>query len=290
MWGKDGKSIKQRMLLWLNGIRFSYKIRKKGKLFEITLPERYKRPVRWIKILATVIGLLSAFFAFESSGIAFLFGLGLYLLTSIVERILFSYTSMYIHPLPGFEIEKEKWLGSIFGFAQQDGNPHDIPVVGMILKDEDYARKIYSLLMAWTNGNTNDRDRHVCVSAVLVEDNSYIFFVYPSLDRKPAKRFFDSVEEKRKKEAPDDVHHKMFMQLTLGKRCEITEQSYFKTFRRRYKAGVPFLFQFVVPSENGAPRQVTGIPELVFYYLKIIEKRDLTRKDIEYDLIRILGD
>ena len=290
MWENGGKSIKQRVLLWLNNVRFSYQIHKKGWRFEIILPERYKRPIRGIKILVTVIGLFSAFIAFGSSVIAFLFGLGIYLFMSVVERIIFSYTSLYVHPLPDFELERDKWLGAIWGFAKQDGNPHDIPMVGMILADEDYARKIHLLLIAWTNGNINDRNKHVSVSVVLLEDNSYVFFVYPSQDRKPAKKFFESVEKKRKEKAPDDVHHRMFMQLTLGKRCEITEQSYFPTFRRRYRPGVPFLFQLVVPGNNGPPRQVTGIQNLLLHDLKIIDRKDLTRKDIEYPLIKILGD
>lgn len=163
-------------------------------------------------------------------------------------------------------------------------------MVGMILADEDYARKIHSLLIAWTNGNINDRNKHVSVSVVLLEDNSYVFFVYPSPDREPAKKFFESVEKKRKVKAPDDVHHRMFMQLTLGKRCEITEQSYFPTFRSRYRPGVPFLFQLVVPCNNGPPRHVAGIQDLLLYDLKIIDKKDLSRKDIEYDLIRLLGE
>lgn len=282
-------TCKQKFLLWLNRLRFSIRFRRSGRFLEIIISEKYKRVVRTLKLVATTIGLFSAFIAFQSTIIAFLFGLGIFTLISFIERIFFSYTNSFIQPMPEFEIENKKWLGSTFGFARSEGNPHDIPVVGMILEDKEYAEKIYSLLMSWTNDKINDVDHHVKISVVILDDNNYVLFVYPSMKRKPAEDFFNLVEEERKIETPKDIPLRLYAQLILGKRCEITGNSYFPDFRNRYKVGVPFLFQLCLLNADGKLEQFEGIPDLIFHNLKIVEKGKLTRKDIEYDMVRIFG-
>lgn len=287
---EDNKTRRQKLLLWLNRLNFSVQLKRKGWRTQVVIPERFRSLGRLIKIFLTIVGLFSAFFAFQSSIVAFLFGLAVYSILSGIERILFSYTNLFVQPMPDFEIENEKWLGAFFGFAQQEGNRHEIPVVGMILADQDYARKIFEILLAWTNNRRNDEDHHVCVSAVVMDEDSYILFVYPSIHRRPAEGFFEAAEADRRKSTPNDVPLRMFAQLILGKRCLITADSYFPTFRNRYKPEVPFLFRLGIPGPNGDVDQLDGVEDFVFYELKIINRDDLTRKDLEYDMVRILGD
>ena len=137
---KDGKTLKQRLILWSNRLRFDVQIRKKGRLVQVILHERFKLIIRAIKIVLTLIGLFSAFLIFQSVFVSFLFGLGIYLLSTFFETLIFSYNSLYVHSLPDFEIEPDKWLGAFFGYAEDPRNLGHIPMVGWIKSAEEYAR------------------------------------------------------------------------------------------------------------------------------------------------------
>ena len=109
------------------------------------------------------------------------------------------------------------------------------------------------------------------------------------MERETAARFYEEVEEERKKASLTDVHHKQMAMLIFGKRCQITAQSYFPTFRERYQQGVPYLFRLVILNGNGQPTEIDGLDDIILFNLKIKIIADLERKDIEYDLLRILG-
>ena len=113
-----GKTLKQRLILWSNRLRFDINVQRKGRFAQVIFPERFKSFVRTIKIVLTLIGLTSAFFFFQSIFVSFLFGLGIYLLITAFDKLVFSYNSLYVHLLPDFEIEPEKWLGAFFGYAE----------------------------------------------------------------------------------------------------------------------------------------------------------------------------
>ena len=114
-----GKTLKQRLILWSNRLRFDINVQRKGRFAQVIFPERFKSFVRTIKIVLTLIGLTSAFFFFQSIFVSFLFGLGIYLLITAFDKLVFSYNSLYVHLLPDFEIEPEKWLGAFFWVCQR---------------------------------------------------------------------------------------------------------------------------------------------------------------------------
>ncbi len=283
----NDKTFKQRIFLWVNRFLFSFRIEKKGRLLTFVIPEKYKRIVRTINRALTLVSLFLAFFAFQSVFVAFGFGLIVYILISALERVLFSYTSLYVHPLPDFEIEPEKWLGVFWGFAKEPTGEHEIPLVGLQLSEEDYARKLYSLILKWNHGELKDEENNIRLSAIVTDDDSYVFFCYPSFDRKIARWFFEKAGKERGQESADDLHNRMAMMLVLAKNFDIIEGSYFPTFRKRYEDGVPYLFQLGVAGEDGAIRQVEGTEHLIMFNLKIMNRRDLTRKDLEYDMLRL---
>lgn len=284
-----GKTLKQRLILWSNRIRFDINVQRKGRFAQVIFPERFKSFVRTIKIVLTLIGLTSAFFFFQSVFVSFLFALGIYLLITAFDKLVFSYNSLYVHFLPDFEIEPEKWLGAFFGYAKDPRNTSHIPIVGLIMSDPEYARKVHSLLLRWSYGKLKDEENNICVSVIVENNNEYIFFFYPHMERETATRFYKDVEKVRKKKSLTDVHHRRMTMQIFGKRCQITANSYFPTFRERYKEGVPYLFQMAVPGDDGQPHEIAGLDDFIFFNLKIKDRGELDRKDIEYDLMRLLG-
>lgn len=286
---EGGKTIKQRLILWSNRLRFDINIQRKGWFAQFVLHEGFKPFVRGVKIVLTLIGLISAFISFQSVFVSFLFGVVIYLLSTAFEKLVFSYNSLYVHSLPDFEIEPEKWLGAFFGYAEDPRNPGHIPMVGWIMSDAEYAKKVHSLLRRWSYGKQKDEENNIRASVIVDNNNEYILFCYSNMERETATRFYEEVEKERKKTSLTDIHHKQMAMLIFDKRCQITENSYFPTFRRRYVEGVPYLFRLVVPGGDGQPREIAGLDDFIFFNLKIKDRRELDRKDIEYDLLQILG-
>lgn len=282
----DKKSLRQRFLLWRNQLHFKASVKRKGWFFELVLHETLKPFVRAVKVLLTLIGLFSAFITFQSLFVSFLFGLLIYAVTTIFEKVVFSYSSLFVHPLPDFVIEPEKWLGAFFGYAETADRDIQVPMIGWIMSDPEYARKVHGLLLSWSYGELKDEQKNICAS-VIVDGDDYVFFCYPSMNRKTAEAFYAEVESERKNESLTDVHHKISAMLVFGKRCAITPNSYFPQFRKRYRDGVPVLFRLALPRSDGQTEAISGLKDFVFFDLKIKDRKDLTRKDFEFDHFRI---
>ena len=99
--------------------------------------------------------------------------------------------------------------------------------------------------------------------------------------------FHEEVETERKKTSLTDEHNKMCAMLVFGKRCKITRTSYFPAFRKRYREGVPVLFRLALPRSDGQTEEIPGLKDFVLFTLKIKDRKELTRKDMEFDHFRI---
>lgn len=275
------KFLPQRYLLWCNRLRFQIRARRKGWRFELVLHESLKLFVGAIKVALTLVGLFSAFIAVQNVFVSFFFGLLVYAVTTAFERVVFTYNSFFVQPLPNFTIEPDKWLGVFFGYAEPSDRDVQIPMVGWIMSDADYARKVHSLLLTWSYGKFADEDKNICVS-VIVDGEDYVFFCYPSLTRKGVQTFHEEVEAERKKTSLTDEHNKLLAMLIFVKRYKITSTSYFPTFRKRYREGVPVLFRLVLLRSDGKIEEIPGLKDFVLFTLKIKDRKDLTRKDMEF--------
>ncbi|MGB3477578.1 MAG: hypothetical protein WBB67_00275 [bacterium] len=285
----NSRKMRKEILTRLNRLQFNFQIHRKGHFFEVVINEKYKNYITAIKILLTVISLISAFFVFQSAFFAFIFGLAIYVILFIVDKVLFSYSSMFIHSMPDFTIESEKWTGCGFGYATSPSLQGQIPVVSWIISDIDYARKIHSLLLAWSYGELNDQTQNICMSVILLSNNRYVFFCYPNFSRKGATEFFEKVEKGEQKAKKKQVHNKINILLVLGKEFLITTNSYFPTFQKRCTEGTPFLFSVMLSNDSGKPARVDDLQDFYLYNLKIRKRQDLTKKDLEFDHMRILG-
>jgi len=196
---------------------------------------------------------------------------------------------MYIHPLPNSQIDSKKWIGCFFGYATHPSIRGNIPVVGWQLSDEAYVKKVHSLLLEWSYGELNDEKNNICASVILMADNSYIFYCYPNIERKTAAEFFEDIERQRNEKSKGDVHHKIHLMQVIGKRFPISDKSYLPTFIQKYREGAPFLFRLAIPGPNGNSIPIENVSDFMLRNLKIKKEIELIKKDIEYDLVRVLG-
>ncbi len=243
--------------------------------------------MRTTRYCLTFIGLVSAFFYFKSVFMAFLFGLGIYLLSSLLEKVIFSYTNLYIQPLPDFEIESNKWIAMAFGYSEPKLRIH-IPLIRMVFSNEEYGKKIYSLLLSWNYDQVKDVDNNICTSIILDGKDDYIFFCYPSIERETVTNFFRTCEKEGKEKSVTDIQTKLFTTLILGKKFKITPLSYLPTFLKRYRDGNGYLFEIAKKIPQGNTEKIEGTHSILKFNLKVKNKDELTRKDIEYDLLRTL--
>jgi hypothetical protein len=274
----------RRLRLRLNRFRVEYQLRRKNKHFKIVIPERHREKIKFFKYLSTTIALLSAFIIFTSAWVAFVFGCVVYLISLLLEKTAFAHTYAFIHPLPDFELDPDKWIGVGFGYAVPPDGKYTIPLVSMMITDLEYAKKLESLFLKWTGGNYVDESKNVQIICVVTKPKEYIFLCYPSPKRPIAQRFFQSARDKLRSSSLVDEVSEHHLTLVLGKRCEVGEGSYFPTFRSRYRSGIPVAFEFILPPFD-QPKATPGIPAFTFFDFSIKEKTELTRKDFAYDAI-----
>lgn len=280
---------KLKIISSINLFRLNFKLEKTPNFFRIIIHEKAKPIFKWIEITLTAVSLFAAFYAFDSSFYAFLFGVSVWLLITFVEKTVFIYSSFFIMPQLTYEHNPERLLGASFGTAVPPGEDFEIPVVGFVVKDEEYGRQMNETINYWADGNVRDEDGKVCLSAIVLNSKEYVFLCYPNIEQESVKKFHDTVETKRKEKSLTDIHIPMFALTIIGKRCEIGEGSYFPTFREKYQEGVPVLFQICMPDGKGGLRNIEGVDDFILFKLKIKDKDKLTKKDLEHDYLRVMG-
>lgn len=280
-------SMKSKIRIILNKLRLTIGINRTKYFFTISLFEGYKKYVISFRIILTVIGLLSSFFMFNSAFIATLFGLIIYLLLSVLERIVLLYRSTYVHPLPDFALINEKWIGCAFGYAEPDNKQFRIQLVGIVLSDEEYAKKLHKYILRLSLGEHNDFSNNICISVIVISDVEYMFYLYPNIFKNQAQIFYKREEKERKKQSLSDIQQQWAIIQMLAKSCEYSENSYFAKFKSQYPSKTPVHLQFLVQNKDGQHHHIDGLKDIIINDFTIKERELLTRKDLEYDFNRI---
>jgi len=102
-----------------------------------------------------------------------------------------------------------------------------------------------------------------------------------------AQLFYKEVEKSISKKSSSDIHLPQFFIFVLGKKFPLSDNLYYKEFKSRYQEDIPFLLEICV-LENSHIKKAKNIEDMVLFILKFKNKKDLDRKDIEYDLIKLI--
>lgn len=283
------QKTKLKVISSINRVRLNCRLEKTPKFFRIVIHEKAKPFFTWTKRVLTAISLLAAFYVFDHSIYAFLFGVGVWLLITFVEKTVFIYNSLFVMPPLTYEHDPARLLGTSFGVATPPDGGLEIPIVGFVVADEEYGRQMHETLKYWTDNNVHDEEGRVCLSAIVLNPKEYVFLCYPNLEHRAVEEFHKEVEGKRKEKSLTDIHIPTFALTIIGKRCQVGEGSYFPTFREKYREGVPVMFQICMPGEQGQVKDIDGLDHFVLFKLKIKDKEQLTRKEIEYDYLKVMG-
>lgn len=185
--------------------------------------------------------------------------------------------ALYPHPFPDFELEPEKWLGVSFGTGRAPGSPHDIPLVGFVFADHEYAAKIHGLIVSWTGGQYADHGKSIRVAVIADTHSSYIFFCHPNFDHPEAVKFYEAAEDAYRDEGV--IPEREAALLFLGRRCEIGPGSRYEWFRRRYHHGVPVMLEFSVAGADGSLSDAKGTRPIIVFDVLFANKAELQDTD-----------
>ena len=272
----------------LEKLKFRFPLRTLKGRPAIMVSQRWKRLFKWAKWILALVGLLTSLVTFHLLLISFGIALGSFLLGLLIEKVVFRYGTLYVNPLPDFPIEESQWTGCFFGYMTLSDRSLYLPLVGWVFRDVAYAKRIHQLLLSWTLGHSQDSGKNVCQS-VVADGPRYRFFCYPGPRRQPAKRFHrrEEARSKRSKDTRDDVHDRLFLMLVLSKTFDLVPTSLLPTFRQKYRRG-QYIFRIMSIDASGQARQVDGLTDLILLDLKIKDRKDLTRKDLEYSYLKTI--
>ena len=163
----------------------------------------------------------------------------------------------------------------------------EIPLVGAVYNDIKYAKKNHSLLLKWSTGEYNDSKKNVLLS-VIPDGDCYHFFIYPNYENEFAQKELSYYKDYIKRIDKNGIAEFQYLTFILGCRFDITNKSYFPVFQKKYQEGIPFVYMFYYADEVNKPETIVELKHFTFYNLKIKERKELTQKDIEYSVLKIL--
>jgi len=273
-------------------LRFSFPIKKINGKLKFVLHEKYRLHVKYVKYILAVVGLLTSLLSFSSISISFFVSLVMFLLGVLFERIVFRFSTLFVTPvsLTFNNIDLKNWIAAGFGYYE-DNHSNQIPVITWIFSDVDTANSIHELLLKWSHGQVDDKEKLINISIIINErKKQYDFLLFPSLNRPGQKEFIDEAvqEKKTKKETFDDIHESMYFMQTIRKNILISNQSYLSTFKNRLPENCPVLLSFQHANKyDDTPENIDRLKNLVIHNLRIKDFNKLTRKDPEYGLMRV---
>ena len=280
--------LRKSLYLKINKIRLSFRVMRIDGKLRIYIHEKNKRIISSIKWIVSLIGLFGSLLVLPIY-LSFIIALFLFLFTHFLGKFFFFFTSLYFHYIPDFKINNDLWVGMGFGYAELPDRKFHIPLVSLVFSEKNYAKKFFALLRIWNNDSLEDRDNNFVLSIIIDKEDDYYTYIYPNILKERAQEFIREVESRRKKSFPEEMHVRLFGFLFTMKRFVITKRSYFPTFKQRYEDGVPYRLEAWVGTEESA-NICEDIPGFTKFNLKIKNRHELTRGDIEYDLLRIFGD
>ena len=251
-----------------------------GSFKRLLLPESYRSYVRWGLRVLTTIGLGTVWLSIPSWQGSLAVSLVLLAAQQFLQRIVFTYSSMLVLPLPDFDWDGHKWLAVIFGYPDRTKyGPHPPTTVGLLFDEEAYARRVHALLRSWHQGLEGPDEDNLRLSFVLDEEFYYVF-LYPSLCTKSQQDLFEKHARQTAYEKKGSEHFPMTLQMVICKRFNRGVNSALDVFLGHWNQGEPFA---IMPfySRDGIPEPLADETPILKRALKAKTLDELDKSDQE---------
>ncbi|MFA1610030.1 hypothetical protein [Halobellus rubicundus] len=280
--------VRNKLILANNRRRNWIRIEKEGHLPKIVVHETHETKVKWTGRVLTLIGVITSIISIRSPfGIGL--SIGLIIIEQILERIVLSITSAFVHPLP------EKWDNSTWEGNLYVGTPSGWSI-GVIFSEKEMAEAFFETLYKWNNGESTDREENIICSFVDRGD-TYTTIILPSPQREPAKAAAKEIEQEQIEQGKIRDHHQLLFQIVFYKNFPNPPDAHFREFKNRYSGDGLTLFPVLMTESvrragpaNGLPpglQLIDDIPEIELENITISELSDLDENDVEYQFIRL---
>ncbi len=270
------KEIKRAIYIRRNRIRTLASIKiSKGK-FNIVLNEKYELVIKKVSRLVLITSIIISFISipFPYSAVISVF---LILIEQLTEKIVFSFVTITLVPFPDFDLwKKANFAATILGVHKYQAEP---ATVGMFFKDEIAGKKVFEFIRGWNYNNENDLGKgNITVSFVIDEQKSkYAFFAYPNLNRPSIEKFRKNINRRKGSIGKEQIT--LIAQMMICKLFNYNNSA-LKFFRQHYTNGN--LYHFLPFSGDiSNPRPINGANPIAKDYLKIVDRLNLTEKDLE---------
>jgi hypothetical protein len=245
----------------------------RNKIPRFILHEKHEQKVKWVLRIFALISIVSSLVVILPP-YNLLLSLGLFILQQIFEKIIFTFTTMYVQTIP--EFDSEEWLGMIFGIPET-GNLYKL---GMLFKTEESARKIFECIRSWNYGSDNDIDNNIKISFIVDNNRTYLTYIYPSFEKDSINAARNEADKEMFKKKQLKEQRQLICSIIICKKFEYTSTSFFKMFQLSYKNGSPIEFKPYFMGSQGIMELNT--PPIIKNTVKIKNETELTEKDLEY--------
>lgn len=292
------------VILYRNRLRYRFRIEIRGKRLFLVVPDKQEGKIKLILRILLVVGIFSSLVSFPFVLYGIFFAILLVLLEQFFEKAVLTSGAFFIQPIPDWnDYEKAKWEGISFGgVSSANGNEKNLAIdkrfpysIGMLFTgDLDSIRRLFTVIHQWNYFRDEDKDNNINLSFIIEEgEEEYTIYIYPSPDRKGLKSFFKEAEKENEETGKET--EKFVMQIIFAKRFKLKGSS-FEQFKDIYKDGEAYYFfaHFMKPELSELkPAFFSGKSEDIFKSskgtsvilkrnIKIKNRRELTKKDLEY--------
>lgn len=235
-----------------------------------------------IRLFGLALGAVGAFGVFGS----WLIGPLIWITILLLDRFIFFYLVASVTNV-WFDVDPDKCEG--VGLGQDEVRmpglgTTTLPAVGLILTDSDYAQRMFEWVCSWNGGDANDTKDGNITASLVIETDSYIFCCYPSFDRGERRRYFEELHVQQLKEGdPTLVQAKLLFLRPFTQKVDVSRNSDLPNLIKRYSPGRPVVLQFLAREEN----TLRPVGKIILRELSIKHREALSRRDLEYDLVRL---
>lgn len=269
---KKFSQLRSRFIIWNNRRKLLISIEVRNKIPRIILHEKHERKIKWISKIITIIGMITIFLVIPVP-YSILLSLVLFILEQIIEKIVFSFTTIYVQPIS--EWNSDEWLGMCYGIPQSG----DLYKLGMLFKSEEYARKTFECIRTWNYNLDDDVEDNIKISFIIDNNIEYFTYIYPSFERKSVKAARDEAEEEMFKKKQLKEQHQLICSLIICKKFDYDQDSFFNKFQSSYKVGSPIEFKPYFMDFQEIKELNTN--PIIKNTVKIKKTAELTELDIE---------
>ena len=266
------KKISTEFTLWRRLKSVFIKLEFDGFLPRIKLNNQYKNLINFTMRILTLLGFVFIFISLGYWGGVFI-GIMMFSIEQFLERIIFTYTTLFVHPIPNYD--GDNWLGVGFFFG---GGYYE---VNLIFNEPNNAKEVFDCISSWNYNEPMDVENNIKLSFILENDGiTYTTYIYPNPDRIISKKAFEDMKNAQATEGNLDEPINLSLMAIICKQFNLIGST-FEKFMCQYEEGSDFyLGAWYI--DSGQPKTIPDTISILKKDITIKNRNELNKTDIEY--------